>query len=428
MTVGAHEIYFVAYDAGGTRTSVHVSLNVVSGSPSPTLTPTPTPKPSATPTPTPKPSATPTPTPKPSATPTPTPKPSATPTPKPSATPTRQPSPSAGSGSLPTATPVSGSAVAPAPVHGTGAGTRGTGSTPTNAAGSGTGATASPAPSSGSAAVTTIVDGSGLPADPMAKIHSGDTYTGELPGYQHTQGAYQSSFPFGLAAGPYGVTNPTLSQLVVRLAPTIATVCAGGAAWAAFAFFGKRRRDEAELDETMLATAAASVYEVEAAPGLRVVDESLMPRWRRPSLQQVRRTDPLRAAPVEAPRLSFNSAGARPLADFERRYIGYRLVRLLDSPDEFRSQEIGVLDQGDEVQLLERHGVYWLVLCPDGRQGWVHRMTLAEPERPEVAALEPEPMPQYMDDDIVLELADPADEISADGLLEAYMKARGEVD
>jgi hypothetical protein len=28
--------------------------------------------------------------------------------------------------------------------------------------------------------------------------------------------------------------------------------------------------------------------------------------------------------------------------------------------------------------LLERSGAYWLVLCPDGRQGWLHKMTLGE--------------------------------------------------
>ena len=54
------------------------------------------------------------------------------------------------------------------------------------------------------------------------------------------------------------------------------------------------------------------------------------------------------------------------------------MVRLLDTPDELRGAEIGFLDQGDEVQLLEKRGVYWLVLCPDGRQGWIHKMTLGD--------------------------------------------------
>ena len=53
-------------------------------------------------------------------------------------------------------------------------------------------------------------------------------------------------------------------------------------------------------------------------------------------------------------------------------------MRLLDIPDELRGTELAFLDQGDEVQLLEKRGVYWLVLCPDGRQGWIHKMTLGE--------------------------------------------------
>ena len=67
-----------------------------------------------------------------------------------------------------------------------------------------------------------------------------------------------------------------------------------------------------------------------------------------------------------------------PIASYERRTIRYRVVRLLDAPDELRSADIGQLDQGDEVQLLEKSGAYWLVLCPDGRQGWLHQMTLGD--------------------------------------------------
>ena len=61
----------------------------------------------------------------------------------------------------------------------------------------------------------------------------------------------------------------------------------------------------------------------------------------------------------------------------ERRRIRYRLVGLLDQPDDVRGIEIGTLDEGDEVVLLERRGTYWRVLCPDGREGWLHKMVLA---------------------------------------------------
>jgi hypothetical protein len=76
--------------------------------------------------------------------------------------------------------------------------------------------------------------------------------------------------------------------------------------------------------------------------------------------------------------MSFATGAVPPVEGHERRVIRYRAVRLLDAPDELRSSDIGQLDQGDEVQLLERSGAYWLVLCPDGRQGWLHKMTLGD--------------------------------------------------
>ena len=222
----------------------------------------------------------------------------------------------------------------------------------------------------------------------------------------------------------------SLSTLLIELAPTIATAGAGGAAWAAFVIFGKRRDGDDLEPESVLATSAATGVETGAAEGLRVVDESLLPRWRRPSLQQVRKADPLRAV-AEAPTLSFSTAGVRPLDRYERRQIRYRLVRLLDCPDEVRAAEIGILDRGDEVQLLERQGLYWRVLCPDGRQGWVHRMTLAEPvvdSTPEIQeaiapSFEPEfePAPEIAEAAIAVE----PDE-NVDGLLGAYIRARGD--
>jgi hypothetical protein len=256
-----------------------------------------------------------------------------------------------------------------------------------------------------------------------------------LSGYELTEGTSQGGATLGVPFSLYGGSpSGDFNTLMRELAPTIATGFAGGAAWAAFALFGKRRSDDDEPVDGRMAAAAASPYESAAVEGLQGVDESTMPRWRRPSLQQVRRTDPLRAMAEAAPHMSFESAGVRPLENFERRQIGYRLVRLLDSPDELRAREIGIVDQGDEVQLLERHGVYWLVLCPDGRQGWIHRMTLAEPTRVAGLADDPEPMPQYMDEVDPAPAAEyaeyqpeyPGDQ-GVDGLLEAYMTARRDV-
>ncbi len=176
--------------------------------------------------------------------------------------------------------------------------------------------------------------------------------------------------------------------LVTTMAATSSVVAAA----MAFGVFGKRRRDgdQPATDEvlaisasrglgvgaTALATAPVGVVVPAPVPGPSELEMD-MPRWRRPSLMEARKADPVRDA-TPAPRLTFDSGLVGPLDGRERRLIRYNVVRLLDTPDELRGGEIGFLDQGDEVQLLEKHGVYWLVLCPDGSQGWIHKMTLGE--------------------------------------------------
>ena len=166
--------------------------------------------------------------------------------------------------------------------------------------------------------------------------------------------------------------------------------------------FGRRRRRRDEDGEAVLAAAAATgigvIPHTLAGPGMHdpasvavePIDgiaaaagddvepaemEALMPRWRRPSLIQARKANPNRVV-TPPPHLTFDQAPVGPLDRCERRVVRYRVVRLLDAPDELRGAEIGCVDRGDEVQLLEKHGVYWLVLSPDGQQGWLHQMTL----------------------------------------------------
>jgi hypothetical protein len=149
----------------------------------------------------------------------------------------------------------------------------------------------------------------------------------------------------------------------------------------ALGLFGKRRRDgEPTGSDDELALAAASGVRVATAvlPESDIeAAEAMLPRWRRPSLLQARKADPIRDA-TPAPRLTFDQGLVGPLDGHERRVVRYRVVRMLDTPDELRGTETGYLDRGDEVQLLEKYGAYWLVLCPDGRQGWVHNMTLGD--------------------------------------------------
>jgi hypothetical protein len=149
----------------------------------------------------------------------------------------------------------------------------------------------------------------------------------------------------------------------------------------AFAIFGKKRRDEEPPapDEVLQAQAGRGSSVVASANlvGAPMDAEAGMPRWRRPSLLEARKADPTRYIST-APKMSFDNGRVEAVEGLERRIIRYRMVRLLDAPDELRSVEIGELDQGDEVQLLEKSGAYWLVLCPDGRKGWLHKMTLGE--------------------------------------------------
>jgi len=106
-----------------------------------------------------------------------------------------------------------------------------------------------------------------------------------------------------------------------------------------------------------------------------------MPRWRRPSLRAARQAQPgTDLGIIEAQRLTFARAPApaTPSRAAERRRLRYRMVRLSDGPDEVLSQELALLDQGDEVELLQQTGAYWQVRTPLGQIGWIHRMTLGE--------------------------------------------------
>jgi hypothetical protein len=109
------------------------------------------------------------------------------------------------------------------------------------------------------------------------------------------------------------------------------------------------------------------------APGEVVDPEALMPRWRRPSLLAARRQDPTRMARFERMPLRFPVGGD---STASRRIVRYAVVALLDRPDEVLGRQLEDLMAGDEVEVLESAGAFWQVMCPDGKQGWVHRTTL----------------------------------------------------
>ena len=372
LPVGTHTISFEAADtrrfsdaiAGG-------SVTITAPTPTPTPTPPATPRPTATPTATAAPTPTPRPTSQPTATPRPTPTPPTTtlgPT-TPSATHSPAPSSVAGPTATPGATtgPDAGSAGAPGASAAPDPDRSGPGTAPGSTPGT-------PPPGIGSGANPGSADG-GSAAGTGGATGGGATGDGDSS-----------------ASGPgLGVLSSALATLGIDRPPTITIlpmlVGTTGAMTMAFAFaiFGKKRRDEQPPapDEVLRADAARAhgavpgVVRTAALPA-PIDIEAGMPRWRRPSLIQARKADPNRSTASVDGRMSFDHGMVAAVDGRERRVIRYRVVRLLDAPDELRSADVGQLDQGDEVQLLEKSGSYWLVLCPDGRQGWLHKMTLGE--------------------------------------------------
>jgi len=377
LAVGVHTVSFEAADTSKFSGTIAGGSVTITAPPAPAPTPAPTPRP--TPVPTPRP--TPAPTAAPRATPGPTQAPSVTPAPTPTSA-------------------AAGSSVGPGPggVVG-GSPSPGDGSTVSGGSTSGTDGSSGSSPSGGSSTSGPgLSDGSwgdgGSGRAIGAQVASqGASSTGTGPNTGQTDGSGSDAVTGG--AGWGGLVS-ALEVLGVHQPPAITALpmlvgTTGAVAMAfAFAIFGKKRRDEQPPapDEVLQASAARGhadvlrgdvthgVVRAPVAP-MPLDSEAGMPRWRRPSLLEARKANPALYV-ATAPRLSFDNGAVAPDTRREQRVIRYRLVRLLDAPDELRSTEIGQLDQGDEVQLLERSGSYWLVLCPDGRQGWLHKMTLGE--------------------------------------------------
>jgi outer membrane biosynthesis protein TonB len=356
LPAGTHAVSFAASTQGQTTSLAAATVSIV---PAPTPQPTPTPTPKATPKPTPKPTPAPTPKPTPKATPKPTPKPTPRPAPRATPAPTPKPTPK------PTPREV---AVVPG------------------------GGTATPRPSTAPAAP------GGTPAPSSAPgglvVPGGPEPTPPGAGSGRTDPA---------VAGPFGDDG------MRRLVLVAATVSTGITLLVAFFLFGRRRRDEdpAHLELATAAVVAGTAYGAEPPPipsidpGTGGTDVDL-PRWRRPSLLAARKSDPQRdGGPAVAGHLTF--AGAATAEGLERRRVRYRIVRLLDRPDELTGTTVGSLDEGDEVAVVEQSGLYRRVETPDGRSGWLHKMTLGD------VVEDPEDADEELDPDVLM----------------AYLAARG---
>lgn len=387
LPAGTHAVTFQAMSRDRFDDSLDGGTVTIMVPATPPPTPAPTPQPPAPPT---APPATPAPTP--AATPRATTTPAPVATPRPTPRPTTGPTATPGATSMPvTASPTDAPATSvttPGPT-----GSSGGSAPPSPETGSSNEPvlTATPSPAASDGMIAGVVPDD-APGDDPADGTGGDP---SLPGGDPRTSGGPTGGPTG--GDPIGALASALTtvglgrpQLPLGLLFTMATTTGVVGAAMAFSLFGKRRRDgEQPAPDDVLAEAAASGFGVTAvatlgvgafggAPAPTPMDlELAMPRWRRPSLIEARKADPNRDATVTA-RLTFDHGLVGPMDGRERRLIRYSVVRLLDSPDELRGSEIGFLDSGDEVQLLEKRGVYWLVLCPDGRQGWIHKMTLGE--------------------------------------------------
>jgi SH3 domain-containing protein len=140
-----------------------------------------------------------------------------------------------------------------------------------------------------------------------------------------------------------------------------------------FAFLMRRQRYQPQPVPSDVAAGVGGSGDVDPA------GEARMPRWRRPSVQAARSASRY-GETITRPPLKFPGP---PATGVERAVVQYRFVRVADSPDNIRSMELGRLDRGDEVDVLERRSGFAHVQAPDGLDGWVPRMTLAQIESPD---------------------------------------------
>ena len=385
----------------GTTQFCQLTVNVtVSTPPTPTPTPVPTPKP--TPVPTPKP--TPVPTPKP--TPVPTPKPTPKPTPRPTARATPKPTPKPAQ-ATPKPTPKPAKAT-PKPTAKTAASPAKT-ETPTAKPTPKTAAVVPPNPSpSGEGSAS----GGASPSPTLTATLPRPTKSpGAGAGVTSGAGGSDGDTGGGLGAVLGLVTNPN-----PFLAWLIAT--AGGI----LLFLALMRRSREREDEPggsfLLAAPFAAAPVAHALPvsvpsptpaappppaaGAKPRAKKAAPKTKSTATKSSgegkvngKRSAKVAALP-ETPTMvgvaswaasdmtkSTIKTGSGPQAfskppgkGVERLKVGYRMVRLSEGVDDVSSRELGRLDRGDEVEVLDSFEGFLQVRTPDGLTGWIPRHTI----------------------------------------------------
>jgi hypothetical protein len=119
--------------------------------------------------------------------------------------------------------------------------------------------------------------------------------------------------------------------------------------------------------------AAASIVAAAGAAG----GEELEPVDEDAPLKRSRKA-PKPTAPVVAAAAAGSSKvfAKPPKSGVDRAKVGYRRVRISSEPDAVRSTELGRLDRGDEVEILDSHEGFLRVRTPDNVTGWILRHTI----------------------------------------------------
>ena len=139
----------------------------------------------------------------------------------------------------------------------------------------------------------------------------------------------------------------------------------------------RRRRDD---DGAPVATLDVDPQPapVVGEPAMAVGDDDFAPVDDDAPLKEVRKASKRATAVASAAAVatSVRTFAKPPKKGVERAKVGYRRVRISSEPDATRSVELGRLDRGDEVEILESHEGFLRVRTPDDIDGWILRHTV----------------------------------------------------
>jgi SH3 domain-containing protein len=149
------------------------------------------------------------------------------------------------------------------------------------------------------------------------------------------------------------------------------------------AYRRRRREDEGPAEGAALAAPAGEVVPALTESGDApladpAIEEDLEPIDEDAPLKKTRRASKKLAAgaamaAAAAERRMFEEP---PKKGVSRAKVGYRRVRISSEPDAVRSTELGRLDRGDEVEILESYEGFLQIRTPDNIVGWILRHTI----------------------------------------------------